>query len=264
MSDKKISQLTASATPLAGTEVLPIVQSGSTVKVSVSDLTAGRDVLASKLGVGGAAGSFTITSYGPITSTTGDSLFAGSLGIGTGPTYRLDVVAGAGAANLFRVAQSGVSNGFVIASTGSEFSYTFNTGNIVIGTAGKGIDFSATGQATGMTSELLADYEEGTWTPTQGPGLTVSGTFSSSGKYTKVGRQVTVTAELNATTSVVAAGGSIACGGLPFTVVGAHAGSLTSNALAQSGSCASNSTFLYSGTTTSAATGLILTATYFV
>lgn len=44
MADKKISALTASTTPLAGTEVLPIVQSGSTVKVAVSDLTAGRTV----------------------------------------------------------------------------------------------------------------------------------------------------------------------------------------------------------------------------
>jgi hypothetical protein len=39
MADKKISQLTAASTPLAGTEVLPIVQSGSTVKVSSDDLT---------------------------------------------------------------------------------------------------------------------------------------------------------------------------------------------------------------------------------
>lgn len=46
MADKKISALTASTTPLAGTEVLPIVQSGSTVKVSVANLTAGRDVSA--------------------------------------------------------------------------------------------------------------------------------------------------------------------------------------------------------------------------
>ena len=44
MADKKISALTAATTPLAGTEVLPIVQSGSTVKVSVADLTAGRPV----------------------------------------------------------------------------------------------------------------------------------------------------------------------------------------------------------------------------
>jgi hypothetical protein len=44
MADKKISQLTAAATPLAGTEVLPIVQGGSTVKVSAANITAGRDV----------------------------------------------------------------------------------------------------------------------------------------------------------------------------------------------------------------------------
>jgi hypothetical protein len=42
MADKKISALTAASTPLAGTEVLPIVQSSTTVKVAVSDLTAGR------------------------------------------------------------------------------------------------------------------------------------------------------------------------------------------------------------------------------
>lgn len=38
MADKKISALTAATTPLAGTEVLPIVQSGSTVKVANNDL----------------------------------------------------------------------------------------------------------------------------------------------------------------------------------------------------------------------------------
>ena len=42
MADKKISQLTSATVPLAGTEVLPIVQGGSTVKVTVSDLTSGR------------------------------------------------------------------------------------------------------------------------------------------------------------------------------------------------------------------------------
>lgn len=44
MADKKISQLTGASTPLAGSEVLPIVQSGSTVKVSVNDLTSGKTV----------------------------------------------------------------------------------------------------------------------------------------------------------------------------------------------------------------------------
>ena len=49
MADKKISALTGAATPLAGTEVLPIVQSGATVKVAVSDLTAGRAISATQL-----------------------------------------------------------------------------------------------------------------------------------------------------------------------------------------------------------------------
>lgn len=46
MADLKISQLTAATTPLAGTETLPIVQSGVTKKVSVANLTAGRAITA--------------------------------------------------------------------------------------------------------------------------------------------------------------------------------------------------------------------------
>ena len=47
MADLKISQLPAATTPLAGSEVLPIVQSGTTVQVSVNNLTAGKAVSAS-------------------------------------------------------------------------------------------------------------------------------------------------------------------------------------------------------------------------
>ena len=46
MADSKISALPASTTPLAGTEVLPIVQSSTTKQVSVANLTAGRDIAA--------------------------------------------------------------------------------------------------------------------------------------------------------------------------------------------------------------------------
>ena len=53
MADVKISALPASTTPLAGTEVLPVVQSNVTVQVSVADLTAGRAVSASSLNVTG-------------------------------------------------------------------------------------------------------------------------------------------------------------------------------------------------------------------
>jgi hypothetical protein len=44
MADTKISELPASTTPLAGTEVLPIVQGGANKQVSVANLTAGRAI----------------------------------------------------------------------------------------------------------------------------------------------------------------------------------------------------------------------------
>jgi hypothetical protein len=46
MADLKISQLPAATTPVAGTEVLPIVQSGTTTQVSIANLTVGRNVTA--------------------------------------------------------------------------------------------------------------------------------------------------------------------------------------------------------------------------
>jgi hypothetical protein len=49
MADIKISALPASTTPLAGTEVLPIVQSSTTRQVSVANLTAGRAISATQL-----------------------------------------------------------------------------------------------------------------------------------------------------------------------------------------------------------------------
>lgn len=49
MPNVKISELPAASTPLAGTELVPLVQSGATKKVSVADLTVGRSVSASAL-----------------------------------------------------------------------------------------------------------------------------------------------------------------------------------------------------------------------
>lgn len=52
MADLKISQLPAATTPLAGTEVLPIVQSGATRQVSIDNLTAGKAVSATSVTAG--------------------------------------------------------------------------------------------------------------------------------------------------------------------------------------------------------------------
>ena len=72
---------------------------------------------------------------------------------------------------------------------------TAATGNVVIGTAAKGIDYSAqSGAAAGMASELLDHYEEGTFTPTFGAsnGTSTAGYSTQSGKYTRIGNLVHV------------------------------------------------------------------------
>lgn len=65
-----------------------------------------------------------------------------------------------------------------------------NSGNVVIGTNGKGIDFSAAGNISGMTSELLDDYEEGTFSPTITSGVNSISYGARSGHYTKIGNFV--------------------------------------------------------------------------
>jgi len=97
------------------------------------------------------------------------------------------------------------------------------TGNLIIGTAGKGIDFSADGQAAGMTSELLDDYEEGSCTLLVSDSLGNNATAGSNNdqQYTKIGRKVTVTGTLTwSSTAALDAGSRIRITGLPFTTVG--------------------------------------------
>ena len=74
-------------------------------------------------------------------------------------------------------------------------SSTVSSGNVVIGTAGKGIDYSAqSGAAAGMASELLDHYEEGTFSPTFGAsnGSSTAAYSTQSGKYTRIGNIVHV------------------------------------------------------------------------
>jgi len=163
MADKTISALTSATTPLAGTEVLPIVQSSTTVKVAVNDLTV-QNIRAN--------------------ATTGILQV-------TGPAAASTRIATVPDAN-FTVARTDAAQSF----TGNQ---SLGTGNLVVGTSGKGIDFSAVVHS-GSTSKLLADYEEGTWTPVlqfggTSTGITYVATYQN-GLYTKVGNIVTVTGVL--------------------------------------------------------------------
>lgn len=185
MADKKISQLTGATTPLAGTEVLPIVQSGSTVKVASNDLTV-KNVRSN--------------------ATTGILQIAGPAAAATRTMTVPD-------AN-FTAARTDAANSF----TGNQ---TLANENLVVGTAGKGIDFAANTHAAGMTSELLNWYEEGAWTPvlTFGTPGDLAVTYSTQvGRYTRIGRQVTVIAcvATSAFTHTTASG-NLNITGLPFT-----------------------------------------------
>jgi len=141
MADTKISGLPASTTPLAGTEVLPIVQSGATRQVSVANLTAGRAVSATQL--------------------------------------------------------------------------TLTTGNLIVA-SGQGVDFSAT-PGTG-TSELLDDYEEGTFTMASDSAQVVL--VANTCFYTKIGRQVTCTGSIEVA-SIGTPTGNLGFDGLPFAIANA-------------------------------------------
>ena len=91
------------------------------------------------------------------------------------------------------------------------------SGNLVIGTSGKGIDFSATADSGGtMASELLDDYEEGTFTPTWSQGQTGDGYLYQVGRYTKIGNFVFVQVQLYGSGNV-ATSDPLRVGGLPFT-----------------------------------------------
>jgi hypothetical protein len=90
-------------------------------------------------------------------------------------------------------------------------------GNVILGTSGKGIDFSATSEGSGtMTSELLNDYEEGTWTGTlKGSVSDPTTPVTATGRYTKIGRQVTVQVIFSGV-NTTGASGRIGVDGLPF------------------------------------------------
>jgi len=110
---------------------------------------------------------------------------------------------------------TGPQQGLTISHLGD---VTVNRGNLIIGTSGKGIDFSANSNNAGMTSELLNDYEEGSFTPSIAFGGSDLGVVYSVrvGRYTKIGNRVLFNILLNISNKGTATGiATIA--GLPFT-----------------------------------------------
>ena len=125
---------------------------------------------------------------------------------------------------------SGSTNNQVVTVTGAnamtgEAGLTFDgthlsvtDGDVVIATAGHGIDFSADGDSTNAsgtaTGHLLHDFEEGTFDPEYRTGVTSYNTRS--GHYTKVGRVVHYQIYVNATLDSTSSTSYAIVKGLPF------------------------------------------------
>ena len=206
MADKKISALTAASTPLAGTEILPIVQSGSTVKVPVSDLTAGRNI--DGLGL-------TLTST--TNANTDANMVVLNKNISNSKAYLKVSDTSSSSTAAIAVDRNGYDARFhfYLTDTSGTLNEVFNcygdTGNITVNkgnlsitgtikggttigvgnatpsTSGSGITFPAA-QSASSNANTLDDYEEGTFTPAWNTGAT---TTAASGRYVKIGGQVT-------------------------------------------------------------------------
>ena len=215
MADKKISELAGASTPIAGTEVLPIVQSGTTSKVSASDLTAGRriDTAGMDANIGGSAHGVKITG---ITGANQDfyAVRDGSSNVQEGPNITLQSATGTTYATTIQMGPTGDLLFFIYDGSSWNQRVTITSaGNVKINTSGQGIDFSAT-SGTG-TSELLDDYEEGTWQAVISDGTTDATMAATFCTYTKIGRQVTLTGYI-ATSDITGITGALIITGLPF------------------------------------------------
>ena len=169
--------------------------------------------------VGGANEGIILKPNGQITYTPTSSNFYNGL------TFE-----NAGSAHAFSIAygQGGwlKFSYFDNASTYEELAHIRPGGNFypagsVVMASGEGINFSATANTSAsgatMSSELLDDYEEGTWTPGIGGSSGGACTMGSGnlGRYVKVGAKVTLNGTVHIA-SVPTLSGSIILTGLPF------------------------------------------------
>ena len=210
MADLKISQLTSATTPLAGTEVAPIVQSSTTKKVSIANLTAGRSVGMQQANIAAAAGGGIGNPAWVADDGTGAMrlafLAAPYAGVPAGKPWLHSYQ------DIYIGSDAGITVNFVSGGT----TVSFDSGNLKPAAA-KGVNFTANTPAAGMTSQLLNWYEEGTWTPTY-TSFTLGGAQTTlTATYTRIGRCVYIQATFKNATSITCAGGTSYITGYPFT-----------------------------------------------
>ena len=242
MANVKISNLTAATTPVAGTEVLPIVQSGATVKVSIANLTAGRSVSATGLALAGStsgtvtlaakavAGSTTFrlpaadgtSNQAMVTDGSGNLSFATIAATPGGSTTQVqynNAGAFAGSAN-FTYASGTLS---VLATTSSAFSGAADAGySLFRGTTNSsGGVLSVSGNSTGnginyvVFNSTLTGYEPAN--------------YSASQHIWKLG--ATEALRLNSSANLVLQGGTTTANGIGITFPATQSASTNANTL---------------------------------
>jgi hypothetical protein len=194
--------------------------------------------------------------------------------IGTGSGYLMTT----GAKNTIIGGYSGNQGGLDIRTSSNYIVLSDGDGNPLISTnstrsvalngavpqTGTGITFPAT-QSASSDANTLDDYEEGSWTPNQGGGLTVVGAFSSTGTYTKIGRQVTIQGTFTGATSIaISAGAGVLCTNIPFSSVPAFTGVAGNAALTTSVGVTCSAAVLYSLGTMAATTTITFSITFAV
>ncbi|OBQ38759.1 MAG: hypothetical protein AN484_23950 [Aphanizomenon flos-aquae WA102] len=136
MADTKISALTAATTPLGGSEVAPIVQSGTTVKAAVTSFTNGLNITPASVTVqtgnlflnGGLASDVGLLKNTGQSFGLGADRWIGSDGTTTTWFYNVPT----GGSHFFAVNQ--VNKLTVVGDN-----VNIPVGNLVIGTSGKGV-----------------------------------------------------------------------------------------------------------------------------
>jgi len=137
---------------------------------------------------------------------------------------------------------------------------TLNTsGTLTFAQSGQGIQFT---NSSALANSTLNDYETGTWTPNQGSGLTVVGSFSSAGVYTKIGRMVYLQGYVSGSTSIAVSSAGLISSNTPFTstgsgIVGLGGATNGSGNVSSVTNCGPSSTNLSSGSAIAGTTTFI-------
>ena len=207
MANTKISALTSATTPLAGTEVLPIVQSSSTVKVSVSNLTVARDVAlktvtataaATQDGVAlaGRAGgtSSYIATITPTTLSASRTVTLPNANTSIPVATQTLTFSGPTAARTITLPDANFTAARTDAAQSFTGDQTLSTGNAVIGTAGKGVTTGSSislGLGTnGSTTQATIDTS-GNFFAASASGTTQNGNFSNGGQLAALATNTT-------------------------------------------------------------------------